>query len=53
MDVEGSLSFMVPCKCDTLVLTNSQPPTSPPITLHKANCRCQFADPEEMDSLIS
>ena len=49
-----------PCrhKCKILVLMNSQPPTSPPLTLHKAllppiNCRYQFTDPERMDSFVS
>ena len=41
-----------------LVLTNSQLPTSPITTLHKAlltpaNCRYQFTDPEWIDSLVN
>ena len=56
----GSLTVIcaMQTKCETFVLTKSQPPTSQPLTLRKAllpptNCRYQFTDREGMDSLVS
>ena len=51
------LSASCKIKCETLSLNNSQPPTSPPLTMRKAipsiNCRYQFSDPEGMDIFVS